>query len=146
VVDAVYVGWHPECGMKDIEAAATAIWAGAKLYVASDVPFFATKQGRTVGYSYAIVGALRRLTKASHIITGKPSQHALRFVAKKLGLPVDRVGVVGDDPVVEVIMARRGGATAFGVTTGMTSFEDWMRQPQIRRPHRVLSDLRELIR
>ncbi len=145
VVDAVYVGWHPECGMKDIEAAATAIWAGAKLYVASDVPFFATKQGRTVGYSYAIVGALRRLTKASHIITGKPSQHALRFVARKLGLPVDRVGVVGDDPLVEVIMARRGGATAFGVTTGMSSFEDWMRQPQMRRPHRILTDLRELI-
>jgi len=146
VVDAVYVGWHPECGMKDIEAAATAIWAGAKLYVASDVPFFATKHGRTVGYSYAIVGALRRLTKASHIVTGKPSQHALRFVARKLGLPVDRVGVVGDDPLVEVIMARRGGATAFGVTTGMSTFEDWMRQPQMRRPHRILSDLRELIR
>jgi ribonucleotide monophosphatase NagD (HAD superfamily) len=144
-VDAVYVGWHPDCGMKDIEAAATAIWAGAKLYVASDVPFFATKQGRTVGYSYAIVGALRRLTKASHIITGKPSQHALRYVAKKLRLSVDRVGVVGDDPLVEVIMARRGGATAFGVTTGMSTFEDWMRQPQMRRPHRVLSDLRELI-
>lgn len=144
-VDAVFVGWHPDCGMKDIEAAATAIWAGAKLYVASDVPFFATKAGRTVGYSYAIVGALRRLTKASHIITGKPSLHALRFVAKKLRLPVQEVGVVGDDPLVEVIMARRGGATAFGVTTGMSTFEDWMRQPLARRPHRILSNLRELI-
>ena len=144
-VDAVYVGWHPDCGMKDIEAAATAIWAGAKLYVASDVPFFATKAGRTVGYSYAIVGALRRLTKASHIITGKPSLHALRFVAKRLRLPVEKVGVVGDDPLVEVIMARRGGATAFGVTTGMSTFEDWMRQPLARRPHRILNDLRELI-
>jgi 4-nitrophenyl phosphatase len=145
-VDAVYVGWHPDCGMKDIEAAANAIWAGARFYVASDVPFFATKQGRTVGYSYAIVGALRRLTKASHIVTGKPSLHALRFVAKRLGLTPDKVGVVGDDPLVEVIMARRGGAAAFGVTTGMTSFEDWMRQPQMRRPHRILGDLRELLR
>src|SRR5689334_21423998 len=25
-VDAVYVGWHPDCGMKDIEAACNAIW------------------------------------------------------------------------------------------------------------------------
>ena len=32
--------------IKDIEAACRAIWAGAKLFVASDVPFFATKQGR----------------------------------------------------------------------------------------------------
>jgi 4-nitrophenyl phosphatase len=144
-VDAVYVGWHPDCGMKDIEAAANAIWAGAKLYVASDVPFFATKQGRTVGYSFAIVGALRRLTKVSSIITGKPSLHALRFVARRLGIPISKVGVVGDDPLVEVIMARRGGATAFGVTTGMSTREDWLRQPETRRPHRILTDLRELL-
>jgi len=43
--------------MPDIEAAARAIWGGAKMYVASDVPFFATGHGRSVGYSYAMVGA-----------------------------------------------------------------------------------------
>lgn len=144
-VEAVYVGWHPECGMKDIEAACHAIWSGAKLYVASDVPFFATKQGRMVGYTFAIVGAIRRLTKAPTLLMGKPSLHALRFVAKKLGVPVRTVGVVGDDPIVEALMARRGGATAFGVTTGMTTREDWRRQPAMRRPHRVLGNLRELI-
>ena len=47
--DAVYVGWHPECHMKDIEAACQAIWAGAKLYVASDVPFFASRAGSIHG-------------------------------------------------------------------------------------------------
>jgi len=144
-VDAVYVGWHPDCNMKDIEAAAHAIWRGAKLYVASDVPFFATKQGTTMGYSFAIVGALRRLTKVSPIITGKPSLHALRFVARKLGMPASQVGVVGDDPIVETIMARRGGATAFGVTTGMTQHADWLRQTALRRPHRILNHLSELL-
>src|SRR3569832_2328119 len=69
-VEAVFVGWHPDCTMKDIEAACQAIWGGAKLYVASDVPFFATRQGRTMGYSYAIVGAIRRMTKASAILPG----------------------------------------------------------------------------
>jgi len=29
-VDAVYIGWHPDCGMKDIEMAAKAIWNGAE--------------------------------------------------------------------------------------------------------------------
>ena len=144
-VDAVYVGWHPDCGMKDIEAACHAIWAGAKLYAASDVPFFATKQGRTIGYTYAIVGAIRRLTKAPVIVTGKPSQHALRFVARRLGVPVHTVGVVGDDPIVEIVMARRGGATAFGVTTGVTTVEAWRSQPPLRRPHRVLASLGELL-
>lgn len=144
-VDAVYVGWHPDCCMKDIEAACHAVWAGAKLYVASDVPFFATKHGRTIGYSFTISGAIRRLTKARAILTGKPSLHALRFVAKRLGLPVRSVGVVGDDPIVEMIMARRGGATALAVTTGMTKREDWLNQPESRRPHRILGELREVL-
>ena len=144
-VDAVYVGWHPDCGMKDIETACHAIWAGAKLYVASDVPFFATRQGRAIGYSFAIVGAIRRLTKASIVLTGKPSLHALRFVARKLGVSMREVGVVGDDPEVEIVMARRGGATALGVTTGMTTLEEWEGQRALRRPHRVLTHLRELL-
>jgi 4-nitrophenyl phosphatase len=143
--DAVYVGWHPDCNMKDIEAACQAIWAGARLYVASDVPFFATKQGRTMGYSFAIVGAIKRMTRAPTILTGKPSLHAMRFVAKKLGMATRQVAVVGDDPAVEIMMAHRGRATAFGVTTGVMTREDWMRQSGTRRPHRVLTDLRELL-
>ena len=144
-VGAVYIGWHPECGMKDIEAACNAIWSGAKLYVASDVPFFASRSGRTIGYSYAITAAVRRLTKAPAIITGKPSNHALGFIAKKLGIRRSQVGVVGDDPLVEMIMARRGGATGFGVCTGTTSRAQWSGQPLNRRPHQVLENVGALL-
>jgi 4-nitrophenyl phosphatase len=144
-VQAVYVGWHPECTMKDIETACHAIFAGAKLYVASDVPFFATKQGRAMGYSYAIVGAIRRVTKARVLLTGKPSLHALRFAAKKLRLAIRDIAVVGDDPVVEILMARRGGATALGVVTGTTTMDEWARQPELKRPHRVLANLGDIL-
>ena len=144
-VDAVYVGWHTECGMKDIETAAHAIWGGARLFSASDVPFFATRQGRTIGYSFAIVGAIRRLTRARVTVLGKPSLHALSFVARRLGTRMAHVGVVGDDPLVESLMARRGGATALAVTTGITSRDEWLRQPEKRRPHRILQELREVL-
>jgi HAD superfamily hydrolase (TIGR01450 family) len=144
-VDAVYIGWHPDCGMKDIEAAAKAIWNGAELYVASDVPFFATAGGKSMGYSFAISAAVRRITRAPMILTGKPSLHALRLVAKRLGIPMSRVGVVGDDPLVEIIMARRGGAVGFGVTTGISNARDWAKQPPGRKPHRVLRTLGELL-
>jgi 4-nitrophenyl phosphatase len=144
-VDAVYVGWHPDCGMKDIEAACNAIWSGAKLYVASDVPFFASRQGRTIGYSYAITAAITRMTKARAVITGKPSLHALRHVASKLGVPMANVAVVGDDPLVEMIMVRRGGGTGFGVCSGTTSRAQWAKQPLSRRPHRVLQNVGELL-
>ena len=144
-VDAVYVGWHPGCGMSDIEMACNAIWHGAKLYVASNVPFFATKQGRTIGYSFAIVAAIRSITRAPMILTGKPSPHALRFVAQRLGIAPREVAVVGDDPLVETIMARRAGGAAFAVTTGTTSAAEWAKQPAARRPHRVLESLGELV-
>ncbi len=144
-VQAVYIGWHPDCGMKDIEAACKAIWNGAELYVASDVPFFATAGGKTMGYSHAITAAVRKITRAPMILTGKPSLHALKLVARKLGIPMRRVGVVGDDPLVEMIMARRGRAIGFGVTTGVTTTQDWAAQPMGRRPHRVLRELGEIL-
>jgi NagD protein len=55
------------------------------------------------------------------------------------------VAVVGDDPLVETVMARRGGAVALGVTTGMTGLAEWARQPPARRPHHVLGSLHELL-
>lgn len=143
--EAVYIGWHPECGMRDIEAACHAIWNGAHCYVASDVPFFASRAGRTIGYSYAIVGAVQRMTKVRPIITGKPSLHALRHVARALGVRPAEVGVVGDDPLVEMIMARRGRATGYGVCTGTTSRAEWKRQPLSRRPHHVLDHVGGLL-
>ena len=144
-VGSVFVGWHPECGLKDIETACQAIWRGAELCVASDVPFFATRQGRTVGYSFAITAAIRRLTHAPMTLTGKPSLRALRFVAKRLGVPMRALAVVGDDPIVEVLMARRGGATALAVTTGTTQRAEWQRQPRPRRPDAILTELREVL-
>jgi len=143
--DAVYIAWHPECGMKDIEAACKAIWNGAKLYVASDVPFFATAGGKSMGYSHAITAAVRKITRAPMTLTGKPSLHALKLVAKRLRIPVPRVGVVGDDPLVEMIMARRGKAMGFGVISGISSLEHWSAQPKARRPHRVIHDLSEIL-
>jgi HAD superfamily hydrolase (TIGR01450 family) len=145
-VDAVYVGWHPDCGMKDIELACNAIWNGAALYVASDVPFFASASGRSMGYSHAITAAIRKLTHAPMVLTGKPSLHALRYVARMLGVPVRKVGVVGDDPAVEIVMARRGGATGFGVTTGFNKEAGWAAQPANRRPHRLLKGVGDLLK
>ena len=144
-VDAVYVGWHPDCGMKDIEQACNAIWNGAALYCASDVPFFATAAGRTMGYSSAIVGAIRKMTRAPMILTGKPSLHAMRYISRKLGVPAARIGVVGDDPGCEIQMARRGGATGYAVTTGYHKAADWAAQPPNRSPHRLLASVGDLL-
>ena len=142
--DAVYVAWHPECDMSDIHAACEAVLGGAALFSASDVPFFASRSGRAFGYSCAIGGAIARVTGAEPELTGKPSLHAMHFVASKLGVPMENIVVVGDDPKVETEMARSGGAMGIGVTTGTTSAQEWAAQPDERMPHRVINSLSEL--
>ncbi|MBT2186158.1 HAD-IIA family hydrolase [Sphingobium nicotianae] len=142
--DAVYVAWHPDCGMPDIHAACEAVLGGAALFSASDVPFFASQAGRAFGYSCAIGGAIARVTGREPEVTGKPSLHAMHFVSAKLDVPVEDVVVIGDDPKVETEMARAGGAMGIGVTTGTTSAAEWAAQAPERRPHRVISGLDEI--
>jgi 4-nitrophenyl phosphatase len=145
-LDAVYVGWHPECTMSDIEAAAQAIWAGAPFYVASSVPFFATRAGKSIGYSRAIAAAIESLTETAPIITGKPSRHAMELVARRLGLPMREIGVVGDDARLETVMALDMGAFSVGVATGVTSRGEWESLPSEGRAHAVLDDIGGLLR
>jgi len=142
--DAVYVAWHPDCTMADIHAACEAVLRGAALFTASDVPFFASKSGRAFGYSCAISGAIARVTGQEPEVTGKPSLHAMNYVAAKLGVPSGSVAVIGDDPKVETQMARLGDAMGIGVTTGTTSREEWAACPPERRPHRVIDSLDEI--
>jgi len=131
--------------MSDIHAACAAVMRGAAFYCASDVPFFATQAGPAFGYSCAIAGAIVRVTGVEPELTGKPSQHALNFIAERLGVKPDRVAVVGDDPRVEIEMARAGGAMGIGLTTGTTSREQWAAQDEIRRPHHVIDSLAEFL-
>ena len=143
--DAVYVAWHPDCTMEHIHAAADAVLNGARFFTASDVPFFASRHGRSFGYSCAIAGAIARVTGREPEVTGKPSLHAMAFVAAKLGLAAGEVMVVGDDPRVETEMARLGGAIGVGVTTGTTAIEDWRKSSPECRPHRVIDGVAEIL-
>lgn len=143
--DAVYVAWHPDCTMRDIHAACDRVLAGAAFLTASDVPFFATKEGRSFGYSCAINGAINRVTAMEPEATGKPSVHALSFIAETLGVAKEQVAVVGDDAKAEMQMAREGGAIGIAVTSGSTSAEEWAGQPAERDPHLVIGSIRELV-
>lgn len=143
--DAVYIAWHPDCTMQHIHSAAAAVLDGAALYSASDVPFFASKSGRAFGYSCAIGGAIARVTGAEPEVTGKPSLAAMRFIADRLDVSVARVAVVGDDPAVEIAMARAGGAIGIGVTTGTTSAAEWAAVAEAQRPHAVIGGVGALL-
>ena len=143
--DAVYVAWHPDCTMDHIHAACARVLDGAAFLTASDVPYFATKDGRSFGYSCAINGAVARVTGVEPEPCGKPSALALAMIAEQLGLEKTDVGVVGDDAVAEMQMARAGGAIGIAVASGSTGRDEWAAQPPERAPHVVIDSVADLL-
>jgi NagD protein len=140
-IDAVYVGWHPDFGMPDIVAAVEAVEAGATLYVSSDVSFFFTNKGRTIGASGVIAAAVTSVTGQPAVLVGKPSGLAAAHAAQRLGCAVEALAIIGDDPRLEAAMARGCGATGIGVTTGLACRAEWDAQPEDRRAHHLVDRL-----
>ncbi|GAA0274562.1 HAD-IIA family hydrolase [Alteraurantiacibacter aestuarii] len=144
--DAVYVAWHPECVMDHIHIACSRVLDGAAFLSASDVPYFATKEGRSFGYSCAINGAISRVTGMEPEPTGKPSTHAMEMIAEVLGCAQQDVGVVGDDATAEMQMAVASGAIGIAVTSGATDAAQWASQPPEKTPDLVIPNISELVK
>jgi NagD protein len=142
--DAVYIGWYPRFSLPDLEAACHAAWGGAALYAASIAPYFATSHGRTLGISGAIAAAITSVTKKRVTVIGKPAAHGLRTASRRLGIEPAKLAVVGDDPTLEMAMARAGGALAIAVQTGIADAAALSRLPPKQRPHFALRDVGEL--
>jgi NagD protein len=143
--DAVLVGWYRECTLENIEAACHAIWQGATLYSASQPVFFASAEGKILGTSRLICGAITSATGTRATVVGKPSPHALQAACRRLGPRPPQVAVIGDDPLLETPMARRGGAVAIAVDTGIGETDDDASLPAHRRPHLRLPGVDQLL-
>jgi NagD protein len=140
--DAVLAGWYrEELTFESLEAAVEAVAAGAAFYSASQSPYFATAEGRTLGSSRAISAVVRDVTRCRVTVVGKPSSQALRSAARHLGLATAELAVVGDDPELEVPMAHRGGALAVAVHTGIGHAQSFTHLSEEVRPHLDLPDV-----
>lgn len=122
---AVVVGWDTNFGKAKIQLAAEAILAGAELYCTSYAKAFASKDRLNVGVSGFITEGLRFVTGTEKFeVLGKPSPHAMQVISTLIGVPAERILVIGDDIKLESAMARHTGAVAALVTTGTSSRED----------------------
>lgn len=143
-VDAVMIGWTRHFGLPELEALCEAVWAGAVPFTASDAPFFASSKGRMLGVSGAIAAMIAQVTGQQAIVLGKPSTLGMDMAASLMQLAPSEIVVIGDDPNLEIAMARKSGAHTIGVTTGISdaaAFE--MIAPDLRA-HSVLSTLEDL--
>jgi 4-nitrophenyl phosphatase len=142
--EAVFIGWFREFGIDDLEAACHAVWAGARVFSASMAPFYATADGRALGTSRAIAAMITSLTGRRATVLGKPALHALKVAAARIGVAPEALAVVGDDPELEVPMARRARALAIAVHTGVGSAESFAALERTARPHLSVRDMAEL--
>jgi ribonucleotide monophosphatase NagD (HAD superfamily) len=128
---AVMVGWDVDFGRAKLQIAAEALIAGAELYCASDVPFFASQHRLNVGVSGFIASGLEYVSGQKREVLGKPSQHSMDIISEHLGHPAANILV--------------GGAVAGLVTTGTSSAEDAATCAPEIKPELVVSNMFELI-
>ncbi|WP_072382399.1 HAD-IIA family hydrolase [Novosphingobium sp. NDB2Meth1] len=145
-VEAVYTGWFREFDFPALEAACDSLWKGARLLTASNVPFFATANGRAIGASYPINAMLTAMTGKRPRILGKPSRVAFDTARLLMGLPksaAQQMVVVGDDPALEMRMANTVGALSVGMATGIMA--KGAKLPEKDQPAVLLDSLQPLL-
>jgi len=90
------------------------------------------------------VAGIRQTTGTRAITLGKPSPEALREMCRVLGVAPARTLVVGDDLALEIAMARRAGARAALVLTGISSRAELEALAADRRPAAVAETIAQL--
>jgi NagD protein len=145
-VDAVFIGWCPEFTSADIDCASAAILQGARLFAGSLARYFATADGKVPGTTRTMCAMLRLRTGCRPMLLGKPAPEALLLASARLGLEPTHLVVVGDDPAIEILMARRAHACSVAVTTGVWRGEDAESLPAARRPDLIIRGVGDLLR
>ena len=144
-VDGVMLGWTKDFGAADLEEAAQLLWAGKPLYATSIAPHFAGAKGRLLGISGAVAAALHNATGVKAKVFGKPETIGLEDISDMLNIPAQEMVVIGDDPKLEIAMARKAGAFAVGVTTGTVNEAGFMAADESLRANVVLAGLESLM-
>jgi HAD superfamily hydrolase (TIGR01450 family) len=142
---AVVIGWDVEFGQARLQCAAEAVWGGADLLLTSDARRLASRGGPLAGVAGFIGQGLSHVTGQSYEVLGKPSAGAMAVAAQRLGVPADRVLVVGDDLTLECRMARAAGAVAVLVTTGLHDEVDAAAAVPADRPDLIVDGLPDLM-
>lgn len=145
-VDAVFAGWYREFSLDEIEVACEAVRNGAALYAASLVKSFRRGSHETIGSSRAICDIIEGVTGASAKAIGKPSSIALQSAAGRLNKDVANIAVVGDDPALEIRMAKENGATAIAVQPGSRKSNGAATHPEGHQPDATVRNLEELLK
>ena len=119
-----------------------AVLDGAQLVALHKKRFWRTEDGFFMDAGPFVV-ALEYATQTGAVVVGKPSESYFRLVLDDLGLPPERVAVIGDDIEIDVQGAKRMGMQGWLVKTGRFRRGDLARGIW---PDQVLESINDLMR
>ena len=137
-VTAVFVGYAEQVDFEQLERAARAVLAGARLLTGSYVAAYAGANGPILSRGAMITAAIAKASGARPTIVGKPSKTAVREIRERLGMTSEQIAVVGDDLDVDIALGHLGGWPTVLVLSGTSAAADLSRIPVKRRPHAVI--------
>jgi ribonucleotide monophosphatase NagD (HAD superfamily) len=129
-----------------VERAARAIAArGAPLFTSSYVRGYAGANGIIFSRGAMITAAIAKVSGARPRVLGKPSRAAVAGLRARLGVPTDRIAVVGDDLGMDMALGRMGGSQTVLVRSGISGDLDLDRVPEARRPTAAIDGVEDLL-
>lgn len=143
--DTVFVAHIDHADIPELEQAARAVIAGARLLTGSYVAAYAGANGPILSRGAMVTAAIAKASGARPTIVGKPSKAAVREIHKRLGVPTEEIAVIGDDLRMDVALGHLGGSKTVLVRSGISATIDLERIPEKRRPHATVSGAAELL-
>lgn len=144
-IDAVFVAHTNQADFEELERAARAVIAGARLLTGNYVPAYAGANGPVFSRGAMVTAAIAKASGTRPIVVGKPSKAAVRTMGDRLGLPTDQIAVVGDDVFLDIALGHLGGSRTILVRSGISGSIDLSGVPEKRRPHASLDSVAELL-
>ena len=144
-VDAVFVAQPRDLDFDELERAARAVVAGARLLTGSYVPAYAGADGPIFSRGAMLTAALAKATGARPVVVGKPSRAAVRELRTRLGVPSEATAVIGDDVALDIPLGHLGGSVTVLVRSGISGAVDLSRLPERRRPHVTVETVARLL-
>lgn len=131
--------------MAELDRAARAIVAGARLLTGSYVRGYAGANGMVFSRGAMITAALAKVTGARPKVVGKPSRAAVAEIGVRLGVPTREVAVIGDDLGMDIALGHMGGSTTVLVRSGITGGITIEDIPPRRRPDAIIDAVADLL-
>ncbi|AHF79413.1 HAD-IIA family hydrolase [Thermococcus paralvinellae] len=139
-IDYVVVGLDTQLTYEKLKYGTLAIRNGARFIGTNPDTTYPSEEGLLPGAG-SILAALKASTDVEPLVIGKPNEPVFEVVKEKL--TADEIWVVGDRLDTDIAFAKRIGAKAIMVLTGVSTLED-VEKSEIK-PDLVLPSIKELL-